>query len=348
MRNFRLLPMLVAALWMSGPAAARPTAISLPPKQDKVPAPLLEDRSTGEKTGSLFLAFCLDQLTRGNLARAEDACGRALDVNPRDADAFKLRGYAYLLEHRFERAAADFRAALRLKPGDSEDMAGYGQSLSGLGQYEAAAMQFGKALAVSPQKAAYWNGLCWAQTGSGRQLHRALAACNRALAIEPGAPGTLNSRGLVYLRMKRFNVAIADYSLSLRARAQQASAWFGRGLARLSTGQIAGAADIVEARRRDGAIDEMFIAMGVLPARCDRLGNSKCPPGFPSTVQKTPGAYVAVSYHYDFDQELPADVLKRVAELHAQLPARYLPTQFGEDRSPRELKRPQSFGTGIQ
>jgi len=321
MRNVRLLPMLAAALWMSSPVAARPTAVSLPPKQDKLPAPLLGDRLGGEKSGNLFVAFCLDQLTRGNLARAEEACGHALEVNPRDADAYKLRGYAYLLEHRFERAAADFRAALRLKPGDDNDLAGYGQSLSGLGQYTAAAGQFRKALAVSPQKAAYWNGLCWAQAGSGRRLGQALTACNRALAIEPGAPGALNSRGLVFLRMKRFSASIADYSVSLRARPQQASAWFGRGLARLSAGETAGAADITDARRRDNAIDSMFIAMGVLPARCDLLGVPKCPPGFPPNLQKMPGAFMTVSYTYDPGDALAEDILKDVAE-HRRPPAR--------------------------
>ena len=319
MRNFLLLPMMAVALWMSGPAAARPVPVSLPPKQDKLPAPLLGDRLGSEKSGNLFLAFCLDQLTRGNLARAEEACGQALDVNPQDADAYKLRGYAYLLEHRFERAAADFRAALRLKPADDNDLAGYGQSLSGLGQYTAAAGQFRKALAVSPQKAAYWNGLCWAQAGSGRQLGKALTACNRALAIEPGAPGILNSRGLVYLRMKRFNASSSDYSISLRARPEQASAWFGRGLARLSAGEIAGATDIADARRRDSAIDSMFIAMGVLPARCDWPGIPKCPPGFPPNVQKAPGAFMTVSYAYDSGHELAADVLHDVAE-HRRLP----------------------------
>ena len=229
MRHVPLLAVLAAALWMASPAAALPLAVSLPPKQDKVPVPLLKDRPAGEKTGSLFLAFCLDQLTRGQLAKAEEACGRALDMNPQDAGAHKLRGYTYLLEHRFERAAADFGAALRRQPQDDEDLAGYGQSLSGLGRYTDAVMQFRKALAVSPQKAIYWNALCWARAGTGRQLGQALDACNRALTIEPGAPGTLNSRGLVYLRMKRFGLAVADYSVSLRARPQQASAWFGRG-----------------------------------------------------------------------------------------------------------------------
>jgi tetratricopeptide (TPR) repeat protein len=275
-----------------------------------------------ENAGTLFLAVCLDHLTLGKLARAEEACSRALDVNPRDADAYKLRGYAYLLEHRFERAAADFRAALQLKPHDDDDLAGYGHSLSGLGEYEAATGQFRKALVASPQKAAYWNGLCWAQAGSGRQLDQALTSCNRALAIEPGAPGILNSRGLVYLRMKRFKVAMADYSVSLKLRPQQASAWFGRGLARLSAGEIAGATDIAEARRRDSTIDTMFVTMGLLPARCDQPGKSKCPPGFSPAVHKAPSAYLAVSYHYDLDQELTADALKDIAERRSQLPGR--------------------------
>ncbi len=319
MRPILLLPVLVAALWMASPAGAFPLAVSLPPKQDKFPAPLLEDRPAGEKTGSLFLAFCLDQLTRGQLARAQEACGRALDIDPQDADAHKLRGYVYLLEHRFERAADDFRAALRRQPRDDEDLAGYGQSLSGLGQYAAAVVQFRKALALSPQKAAYWNALCWARAGTGRQLDQALAACNRALTIEPGAPGPLNSRGLVYLRMKRFGPAVADYTVSLRARPQQASAWFGRGLARLSAGEVAGATDIVNARRRDAAVDGMFIAMGILPARCDRPGG--CPPGFPPVGQKRPSAYMAASFDDGSGQEIAASVVKAVAKRRAPLPA---------------------------
>ncbi len=322
MRHIPLLPVLVAALWMSGPAGARPLAISLPPKQDKVPASMLGNRAGGEENGSLFLAYCLDQLTRGQVTKAEEACGRALDLNPQDADARKLRGYAYLLEHRFERAADDFRAALRLHPRDDENLGGYGQSLSGLGQYAGAAAQFRKALAVSPRKAAYWNGLCWARAGAGRHLDNALAACNRALAIEPGTPSPLNSRGLVYLRMKRFDSAVADYTASLRARPQQASAWFGRGLARLSAGEVTGATDIVEARRRDAAIDGMFIAMGILPARCDRPGSANCPSGFPPARQKAPGAYLAASFGGGSSLEMAASAVRAVATHRAQLPAK--------------------------
>ena len=159
------------------------------------------------------------------------------------------------------------------------------------------------------------------KAGTGRQLGQARDACNRALALEPGAPGALNSRGLVYLRMKRFGFAIADYTLSLRARPEQASARFGRGLARLSAGEVAGATDIIDARRRDSAIDEMFIAMGVLPARCDRRDSAKCPPGFPPAGQKAPGAYMMVSF--DPGQEIAAGAVKAARERRVlRLPAR--------------------------
>jgi tetratricopeptide (TPR) repeat protein len=263
-----------------------------------------------QKAGSLFLHMCVNHFGRGELTWAEQACSRALVANPREADAYKLRGYIYLVGHRFEQAAEDFRAALRLKPHDDQEIAGYGQSLSGMGKFPAAAAQFRKALAIAPQRAPYWNGLCWALAGEGHGLREALNSCNQALSLVPGAAGTLNSRAMVYLHMKRFSLAIADYSASLEVQQDQASAWFGRGLAHLSLGKAVGASDILDARRRDPGIDGLFVQMGVLPANCSQAtngeakGKSACPPGFPPAQSGRSGAYMTVSLHADPDQEL--------------------------------------------
>jgi tetratricopeptide (TPR) repeat protein len=264
--------------------AAQAGPVSLHPRQDKLPAQQLEDRAP--KAGGFPLLDCLNSLVRGDTAKAEVSCSEALARDSHEHDAYKLRGYAYLIDHRFERAGADFQAAVRLRPRDDQDHAGLAQSFSGQGLFGQAVSEYRVAVTLAPGKAAYWSALCWARAGSGRQLHQALAECNRALALQPGAPAALNSRGFVYLRLRQFDRAIADYNVSLTAGPLQASARFGRGLARLNLNMLAaGAADISEARRRDGDIDHLFVTLGVLSVACADK-HVACPPGFPARPAK--------------------------------------------------------------
>jgi len=308
MARISFISFLIVCCCLTPVAAAQPTATSVQPagKSEALPG----GDGDAQKVGSLFLHMCVNHFSRGNLVWAEQACSRALVANPREVEAYKLRGYIYLVGHRFVEAAEDFRAALRLRPKDDQEIAGYGQSLSGMGKFPAAADQFRKALALAPQRAPYWNGLCWALAGDGHRLQEALDSCNQALSLMPAAAGTLNSRAMVYLHMKRFSLAIADYSASLEVQQDQASAWFGRGLAHLHLGKMEGASDILEARRRDAGIDSLFVQMGVLPANCSQATDDKakakpaCPLGFPPAQSGRPGAYMTASLHADPDQEL--------------------------------------------
>ena len=260
-------------------AQARPTSVSLRPGEHWLPAPQLKRDAT--VPDEFALLDCLGGLVGGDTARAVKSCSDALAHNPGEHDAYKLRGYAYLTQHRFERANADFQAALRLRPRDDQDHAGLAQSFSGQGLFEKAVAEYRVAITLAPKKAPYWSALCWARAGTGRQLNVALAECNRALTLQPGAAAALNSRGLVNLRLKKFDAAIEDYNAALTAGPLQASARFGRGLARLRANMVAlGSADIVEARRRDQDVDRLFVVLGVLSAKC-AYEHTACPPGFP-------------------------------------------------------------------
>ncbi|HWY62304.1 MAG TPA: tetratricopeptide repeat protein [Rhizomicrobium sp.] len=269
------------AILLLAAAEAKPLPVSQKPGAHKLSAPELDGRSGPGGYGNPFLWTCLADLSRGLTAKAEEACGRAIAINPKDADTYELRGYAYLIEHRFEHAEADFRVVLKLRSESAEVLAGLGQSLNGLGQFDRAVAQFAKAAALAPKNAAYRNGLCWARAGTGKNLKQALADCNAALALAPGTPGPLNSRSLVELRLGRFGAAVTDYTASLKAMPQQASARFGRGLAHLGLGHVAaGSADILSARKTDNEIDGLFVLLGLLPRECGQ-GKPKCPPGFP-------------------------------------------------------------------
>jgi tetratricopeptide (TPR) repeat protein len=270
-------------------ATAQPLTASLRPGENRLPAPQLETRKAPR---AFPLLECMNSLVRGDTAKAEDACSVALLQNPREHDAYKLRGYAYLIDQRFEHASADFQAALHLKPMDHEDRAGYARSLTGQGRFQDAVVQYRKALDLAPTQAPYWSGLCWARVGTGQHLNQALRECNRALTLQPGAPGALNSRGLVYLRLKQFDRAIADYTASLAAGPLQASAHFGRGLAWLYARQLKkGQAGIAEARRRAPEIDTLFTQLGILSVSCAQK-HQDCPPGFPVKPGKPAPAYL--------------------------------------------------------
>jgi tetratricopeptide (TPR) repeat protein len=222
-------------------------------------------------------------MTHGQMRLAEDACTRAIEFNAKEATAYELRGYVYLQEQRFERAESDFRVALKLQPGNDQTLAGYAQSLSGLGKFDEAIVQFDKAIALAPRIAAYHSARCWAQAATGRNLPRAVADCNEALTLAPGTPGPLNGRGLAELRMEKYQLALRDYGASLAGNEHQPSAFFGRGLTKLALHQIAaGKSDIVRARQDDPEIDSLFVTLGLLSRECAAGDTSKCPAGFPA------------------------------------------------------------------
>ena len=56
------------------------------------------------------------------------------------------------------------------------------------------------------------------------------------LSLQPNDAATFDSRGLIYLKMGRFDSAIEDYSSALRIEPKLASAFYGRGLARIKKG----------------------------------------------------------------------------------------------------------------
>lgn len=334
MKHHRLLCSIGFAVCLS--AMAQPSA-ALPLQNIQPALPQAIDPGMGR---DIMLLSCLAETARGELRKAEEACGKAIAYDARSATAYKLRGYVFLIGHRFERAESDFHVALGLKPNDPESRAGHGQSLNGLGRFDAAVSEFGRAVALDPEKSAYHNGLCWARAGTGRHLALALANCNRAMALAPGAAGPLNSRGLVHLRMGRFKPAVADYAASLQINPRQPSAHFGRGLARLRLGQtMAGAADITEAREGDTEIDDLFQILGILPRTCGRVGSGPCLKGFPARPKPPAHAYpwVVVSLHDDPDQDyLLAVEVERLDIMVGQIAALlHQPHQLPEAPAPQ-------------
>jgi tetratricopeptide (TPR) repeat protein len=110
------------------------------------------------------------------------------------------------------------------------------------------------------------NRLCWTLATAGVALDVALSACDAAVAQLPHQAAFLDSRGLVLLRMGRYDEAIAAYDAALKARAEQDTSLYGRGVARRLKGDtVGGDADLKAALVVNAHLATTFADYGVKP-----------------------------------------------------------------------------------
>jgi tetratricopeptide (TPR) repeat protein len=88
--------------------------------------------------------------------------------------------------------------------------------------------------------------------------------CNRAIATQTHDIGDYDSLGLAHLKMKAWDKAIADYDHALYTRPDLTISLYGRGLAKLARGDLAGGhADIAAATRDEPDIANIMSKLGV-------------------------------------------------------------------------------------
>jgi tetratricopeptide (TPR) repeat protein/predicted aspartyl protease len=153
-----------------------------------------------------------------------------------------------------------------------------------IGDYPAAMEQLDQWLREHPlpnDQARGLNERCWVRAMTNRDLHAALDDCNHALNLRPYSqeeigsivrhvlsddPGTLDSRGLVYLRLGNLDDAIHDYDSALHVDPNMPSSLYGRGIAELRLGQdVQGHADLAAAGKLDKDVARRFTDMGLPP-----------------------------------------------------------------------------------
>ena len=141
-----------------------------------------------------------------------------------------------------------------------------GAAYDAKGDYDRAIQDYDQAIRLNPDDADAFNDRCFARATAGKQLEIALADCNQALRLQPGYEATLDSRGLVYLRLGRLEEAIKDYDAVIAKAPKAASSLYGRGIAQLrGANKRAGNADIVRAYALDPKIAATFKTYGVTP-----------------------------------------------------------------------------------
>jgi tetratricopeptide (TPR) repeat protein len=174
------------------------------------------------------------------------------------------RGMAYVFKGDIDKAMADFNKAVALDPTYATAFVDRGTAYDNKGDHEHAIADFDAAIKLDPKSPEALTGRCAARAEAGNDLQQALADCEQSLAIRGKDAGALNSRGFTYLRLGKFDEAIADYNAALKSNPKLASALYGRGLAKQKKGDTSGGqVDMASANLVQSDIADEFAGYGV-------------------------------------------------------------------------------------
>jgi len=163
---------------------------------------------------------------------------KALTLNPNYSDGYVDRGNVYKSKGQYDLALQDYDQAIRLDPNSATAFYDRGDFFLDRREYDRAIKDDDEALRLKPDYASAFDNRCFGRTILG-QFPQALADCNEAVRLAPTA-NHYDSRALVYLDMKNYAAAIADYDSALQIEPKLDSSLYGRGLAKRMTGDQAG------------------------------------------------------------------------------------------------------------
>ncbi len=193
---------------------------------------------------------------------------QALVLKPDYPAALLARGRLYLLASDEGRAKADFDAAMRSAPVEANVELAVAETYQTTRRYEPAVAHYTHWIEAHPKApglAKVLNNRCWARALWGRELEAALADCDAAVRLER-IPQILDSRGLVKLRLGRYDEAIADFDAALKQQPKLVTSLYGRGLAKLKSGRATeGQADLAAATALEPAVADRAKAAGLTP-----------------------------------------------------------------------------------
>jgi tetratricopeptide (TPR) repeat protein len=195
----------------------------------------------------LFRSFANEQLRA--LPEAEADFANALRLNPSEDARYVLfltRGILHFSQGELEQAAADFRSALALKPGQYNAYLNLAQVYISQGRFEEAEEQVRAALRLRPpvQVVTGYHAERGRALLRGGRYGEALRASAAALELSPDQPRPSEVRGQALLALGRHEQAEAAFDRYLRDGGEEKSDVFrGRGLARMKLGKYPEAAE---------------------------------------------------------------------------------------------------------
>src|SRR5262249_52386876 len=158
---------------------------------------------------------------------------------------YNNRCFAYHNINDYERAIRDCSRAIELNPNYALALDNRGRAYREKGDYVRAIEDYDALIRLQPKSSTAWNNRCWSRALEGHHLELALSDCNESLRLWPNNAHALDSRALTYLKLRKFDDAITDYSAALELQPKKPTSLYGRGIAKSRKGDAGGSqADI--------------------------------------------------------------------------------------------------------
>jgi tetratricopeptide (TPR) repeat protein len=161
---------------------------------------------------------------KGPFDKAISNYTKALEFNPRDADAYFHRGNAYDNKGQYDEAISDFTKALEINPRDAKAYYNRGATYGKKRQYDEAISDFTKALEINPKDASAYNerGIVYGDKG---QYDQAISDYNKALEIDPRDAVVYNNLAWLFATAKETRFRNGEKALQLALKACELTDW---------------------------------------------------------------------------------------------------------------------------
>lgn len=164
------------------------------------------------------------------LDRALEHFEQAIAQDPKNADAYRMRGRLRAARGELDAALADFDQAIQLDPERARAYLDRGGLLTRRGQLDRAITDLDAAIRLDPDDAEAHAARGDARAARG-DFPRAVADYTEALRRVPGDPDLFARRGLAWMKRHDTRQAIADFDTAIELDPRNASLYLQRGLA---------------------------------------------------------------------------------------------------------------------
>jgi len=195
--------------------------------------------------GHLFFGWGKLLSDMGNPAKACDRCARAVEINPRLAEAYVNWGIALAALGKAPEACQKYAKAVDINPRFAEAYTNWGVQLEAMNKTPDACVKYAKAVEINPQYArAYY---CWGCALA--TVGKAPEACGKyakAVEINPRLWEAYSNWGAALAAVGRHEEACEKFAKAVESNPRLAKAYYGWGAALVFLGKAAEAMEKLE------------------------------------------------------------------------------------------------------
>ena len=153
---------------------------------------------------------------------------RRIAADKADAEAFVMRGQAYVTKLNYTAAIEDFTQAITLKPGNTAALFARAMAYAQLKQLDPAIADYSEVIRLQPQSHAAYNNRANLYRAQ-KKLDASLRDYSAAIALNSKYTVALSNRALVYRERKEYESAITDFTAAIATNTSYAIAYVRRG-----------------------------------------------------------------------------------------------------------------------